>query len=150
MGSLLKGTRMTTIAWDGKTLAADRQAHHGPSNTKYECKKLRVLNGRAIAGAGIKCLNDAMASWIAYGGDLPEACKQGEYTVVVANAENECEVYEGVPIPLKIPAGVKLAWGSGAQAAMAAMECGKDAREAIEIASRVDLDTGCGIDSHTF
>ena len=141
---------MTTIAWDGKTLAADRQAHHGPSNTKYERKKLCVLDGKAIAGAGRASLNDAMANWITYGGDLPDACKEGEYTVVVANAENECEVYEGVPIPLKIPAGVKLAWGSGAQAAMAAMECGKDAREAIEIASRVDLDTGCGIDSHTF
>ena len=141
---------MTTIAWDGKTLAADRQAHHGPSNTKYECKKLRVLNGRAIAGAGMKCLIDAMTDWITYGGDLPEACKQGEYTVVVASAENECEVYEGAPIPLKIPAGVKLAWGSGAQAAMAAMECGKNAEEAIVIASRVDLDTGMGFDSHTF
>ena len=141
---------MTTIAWDGKTLAADRQAHHGPSNTKYECKKLRVLNGRAIAGAGIKCLNDAMASWITCGGDLPEACKQGEYIVVVAKGENTCEVYEGVPIPLVIPSGVKLAWGSGAQAAMAAMECGKNAEEAIQIASRVDLDTGMGYDSHTF
>lgn len=54
---------MTTIAWDGKTLASDRQAHHGPSNTKYECKKLRVLNGMAIAGAGIKYLNDAMTMY---------------------------------------------------------------------------------------
>ena len=141
---------MTTIAWDGKTLAADRQAHHGFSNSKYGAQKLWVRSGRAIAGTDRLDLSNAMADWIAFGGDLPEACKQGEYTVIVANGENDCIVYEGIPTPLKIPAGVKLAWGSGAQAAMAAMECGKDAREAIEIASRVDLDTGCGIDSHTF
>ena len=141
---------MTTIAWDGKTLAADRQAHHGTSNTKYERKKLSVLDGKAIAGAGRASLNDAMTNWITCGGDLPDACKEGEYTVVVAKGENNCEVYEGVPIPLVIPAGVKLAWGSGAQAAMAAMECGKNAEEAIQIASRVDLDTGMGYDSHTF
>ena len=62
---------MTTIAWDGKTLAADRQAHHGTSNTKYERKKLSVLDGKAIAGAGRASLNDAMANWITVFVEVP-------------------------------------------------------------------------------
>jgi hypothetical protein len=36
------------------------------------------------------------------------------------------------------------------QASLAAMECGKNAEEAILVASRVDQDTGMGYDSYTF
>jgi hypothetical protein len=43
---------MTTIAWDGKTLAADKCAWHW--SLKFRISKLRRLNDGRIAGCAVE------------------------------------------------------------------------------------------------
>ena len=52
------------------------------------------------------------------------------------------ELYEDSPTPLSWPADAAFAMGSGDQAALAALLCGKDPIEAVDIACRINNQCG--------
>lgn len=141
---------MTVIAWDGKTLAADKQG--GNEWTKYgTTTKIRRIRGHLVGCAGTSSLARAMLAWFEAGAveaDFPEAQSDTDKacTVLVITPDGRCTVYQSTPQPIEYENSY-YAIGSGQDAAAAVMELGHDARTAVEIASRVCVGCGNGIDT---
>lgn len=143
---------MTTIAWDGKTLAADRRAVR--SNLPYTVIKLRrTKDGRFLAGAGDIGVTIAMLDWLSEPSEtraVRPACQDHESDwadILEVFPDARCFVHERrgafeVLDPF-------FAIGSGRDFAIAAMALGQNAVGAVELASRFDIGTGNGIDSLT-
>lgn len=134
---------MTTIAWDGKTLAADRLLSCG--NARYTVAKIRRLDdGRLIGAAG----TDGPAAMEHVAGNmaaLPEDLKKGETTVCVIHPGGRAEHWNGESRYVVLDPFWAI--GSGRDFATAAMHLGKTAAEAVEIAARFDNGTGLGVDT---
>lgn len=131
---------MTTIAWDGETLAVDSQM-----TDSYD----------AITGRRVQKLFKVGERWIALSGDMQDCVlalrwfqrgePEGERPelnnfVGFVKAGRDCYRYEKKLARWKVenPA----ATGSGYQYALGAMASGKTAGEAIKIAARFDSSTG--------
>lgn len=140
---------MTCIAWDGKTIAADKRAVCG--NMVVTTTKLRSLagSGEVLAWSGAQDSGELVADWYTGGADIakwPE-CQRDEKTwcrLIVASPHG-VKVYERQPFGVAVEDPF-MAWGCGADLARAAMHCGKTAREAVEIACLYDNGCGNGID----
>lgn len=134
---------MTCVAWDGKTLAADKRVvYAGLARTVTKIFRVdNVLVG--IAGDGAQGME--MIDWIR-GGCAPDRFpasqrdKEQWATIAVIKADG-LWVYERSPYPMRIE-DKTYATGSGRDYALAAMHLGKTAREAVEIACL--FETGCG------
>lgn len=131
---------LTTIAWDGQTLAADSvltSCNNAPAGEV--AKAWATADGFRWAHSGAGQDNERLTKWTRGGrtGDPPK-------------------IEEGVLIRIS-PTGVvrqwwgmgwiqaradRSAWGSGERCAMAAMMAGADAQRAVEIAAFLDPDTG--------
>lgn len=136
---------MTTIAFDGKTLAADRQMS---SDGALYChvQKIHAVPGGFIAGCGHFAQVHKFIKWhlSGYKGDAPALDNFSGIVIVngkVALWEGDAEVpYE--------PSQVH-AIGSGATWALAALDFGKTAEEAVAYAATRDNGTGGGVDAVT-
>lgn len=140
---------MTVIAWDGKTLAADKRCTYG-SLIRTETKIFRV-GGVLCGGSGETSFVNGMIEWVRGGRDLqkfPEHQKSKDdwCSFLVIEADGTPSVYERTPYPIRYEDKF-LAIGSGRDFAMAAMHLGKTAKEAVEIASVLDNTCGNGIDA---
>lgn len=138
---------MTTIAWDGRTLAADRQATVG--NAVFMAKKLHRHDGWLLAYVGDADAGEEMLAWFR-AGSKPESFpeKQREYdrfSPLLAIRPGEILVFERTPHPVQYPPQ-RFSMGSGRDFALAAMHCGRTAAEAVEIAALFDPGTGFGVD----
>lgn len=129
---------MTTIAWDGKTLAGDRQ--HSMFN---DCapKVFRLENGGLFGACGEAQDSVAVREWLE-GGEKPKV-GDGFHAILIKNGD--LYVIENKLVLMK-PTRRFFAVGSGRDFAMAAMLLGKTAKEAIAIAAQLDVDTGEKID----
>jgi ATP-dependent protease HslVU (ClpYQ) peptidase subunit len=141
---------VTVICWDGKTLAADKMCADEWVK-RYVTKIRRIHDGERIAGAS----GDAdhcreLLAWVENGGAFPDHLR-GELraTALVIHRGGAACLYQRSPHPITLEPGPQ-AIGSGADAAMAAMLCGKTASEAVEIAAQVCRGVGGGVDSLTF
>lgn len=142
---------MTTIAWDGKTMAADKQSTGG--GMKYLCMSSKIHQGTyhgmpaLFAGAGTTVYSDAVIEWLCAGmpDDKPEMpTAPDSFTVLVAT---EVGLYEYIDSLRPIPLGVrKWAIGSGNEYAFGAMAAGAPAKKAVEIACAFDVHSGMGVD----
>lgn len=136
---------MTTIAFDGKTLAADKQAT--VSEMKSTTSKLYMVDGKAvgICGNAIKAME--FINWMLKKrkGKKPELDRH-EYVEFIMVDLNTGECWVTDKSLALLPYHAPCAIGSGSLAALAVMRLGHDAVKAIEIASEVDVYTGCGID----
>jgi hypothetical protein len=142
---------MTTIAWDGKTLAVDRQADNG--ETRETVTKLRwryTAEGKEVmAWTGFHEQGLWLAEWYFAGADRskwPEFQASKDWTILVVAGPKGVKVYERLPIAQKIEDAF-MAWGAGRNLALGAMAAGADACQAIEIATRFDIHTGQGVNS---
>lgn len=144
---------MTTIAWDGTTLAADRQAELG--DIKFEEQKLRpILTAPHLAsshvigwlvGCGRAEYTHLVARWICDRSkpeDKPDL-KDGEWHGLLL-INGACYLLEDNLVYMPCPD--RIALGSGKQAAMTAMRLGKTAAEAVAVACTIDPGTGYGVD----
>lgn len=135
---------MTTIAWDGSTLAADRRISSG--TVTYSTTKIRrTEDGRLIGATGDFGVCTAMLDWLEKGGSRP-SCQDGERWVSALEIMPDLTCWmhnrDGrwrVEDPF-------VAVGSGRDYAMAVMALGRTSREAVEIAARFDPGTGNGVD----
>ena len=139
---------MTVLAWDGKSFSADRQASAG--HMRYTVSKIFKVEDSVLGICGTLNTGIEMKEWFLAGADpkyFPECAAEDEDTELVhITPDGSVFVYVGSPIPFQIEDEV-CAFGSGAEAAWAAMLCGADSRKAVEVASRVNSSCGNGIDT---
>jgi hypothetical protein len=142
---------MTTIAWDGRTLAADQQRTNG--NTCQRARKLFDCGDYAFAATGMMSEIPAICRWLEAGApwnDRPECDGDdgGDAGLVVRKSDCALFLLQGKKTfsLIELPPGSAAA-GSGVDFALAAMACGKDARGAVEIAILFDAGSGLGVDS---
>jgi len=145
---------MTTIAIDQSlTMAADSQATVCSRRVQETITKIFQTNGYTIGVAGrysealafIEALEDALeraklqeSTYIPIEQGVMEDMEN--FRALMITPEGEVLEYEGsrFAVPVKAP----IAIGSGEDFALAAMECGKNAIEAVEVAIKFDVYSG--------
>ena len=136
---------MTTIASDGKTVAADGLRVIGNEPVEYDCKKLKLVNGKLYGVTGVYCYFDPFIAWHEAGAAMDSVPKVSSST-----ERNNCTllVFEETGItsyPVECPHPeffpYPAAFGSGADFATAAMMCGKTPGEAVSIAAQKNIHT---------
>lgn len=134
---------MSTIAYKDGIMAADTMSHWFYS--EYQSKKLFEMAGKLIGVAGGEGDAEPFANWITGLSDnKPELNdKDGFAALVVGNGV--CVQYDETLKPLCSEPYAAI--GSGAQYAIAAMDCGKSAHEAVQIAMHRDPYTGGKIET---
>lgn len=136
---------MTTIAFDGKTMACDTRVVCGSNyyntDTKMHENDTYVIGAAGDAGVGILLVKDD--------GILVPKHYDFDFSALVwvKDTETLCRVefYKSwdCALSLVIPvADAYAAVGSGAPYALAAMECGHSAPGGVHVASKFDPDTG--------
>ena len=135
---------MTTIAWDGTTLAGDTQASDENGIIYVPTKLRRLGDGRLLGAAGLAGSCNAMLDWIEEGckGDRPKFQDNEDDCAIVLEIRPGGSVFRHDRTgAFQLKAG-PTAVGSGAPFAMAAMVLGKTAVEAVRVAMELDPDTG--------
>lgn len=137
---------MTVIAWDGKTLAADKRATCGGGIARTVTKIRRVGNVlTAVSGDwDVAC---ELRAWWEAGSDpsaFPDCARDGDASLMVF-APGYIATFTSGPYPLPIEAE-RCAFGSGRDYAEAAMHLGFSAKRAVEVACHFQTDCGNGID----
>lgn len=133
---------MSVIAWDGRTLAADKRACIG-TLIRTTTKIFRV--GDALcAYAGDAAGGEEMLAWFRAGAkpaDFPAGQRTDEWAGLLVVRRGEILKYERSPHPVRFEDKF-FSIGCGRDFALAAMHLGHDARTAVEVA--IALDSGCG------
>lgn len=140
---------MSVIAWDGKTLAADKRASVGT----LICTTTKIFRiGEAlVAYAGSASFGEEMVAWFTAGAK-PEQFPAGQRSdddwsgLLVIRRDRPIEKYERTPHAVRFEDN-QFAIGCGRDFALAAMHLGKTAREAVEVAIHFDSGCGNGIDT---
>jgi len=133
---------MTVIAWDGKSIAADRLAVM--EGLRRTTSKLHRFNGRVLTFAGEQATGLALVRWYKDGADpakYPERQKTDDWTRLIVASAGGVEHFERQPFPIRVEDPFS-AWGSGRDFALASMYLGRSAEEAVRVAC--EFDTGCG------
>lgn len=144
---------MTTIAWDGKTLAADKR---GTTNgvVNVTTKIHRLLNGDLCGLSGDTAGNMEKLAWLAAGSvakDYPASQRDRSLfsdAMVIRAKDMVIFIHEDTPYPY-IVEDAQWAIGSGSSFARAGMRLGMSAAEAIAFAATFDCHTGNGCDTLT-
>lgn len=140
---------MTTIAWDGETLAGDKQATCG--NTAYPTTKVfkvKVKGKKFLVGfSGDLADGQAFVKFVKRGfKDKPEF---KNFTGIVVNQDGSIARYDQDPNYCVMHLE-SYAIGSGCDYALGAIAFGATAVEAVLIATDLDIHTGLGVDSVSF
>lgn len=132
---------MTTIATDGRRIAADGMTQHHGTIIRNDAYKLRRLpDGSYIGGAGQVDLIEQAIDLLRSKAPAP-ADVEGEYSLLRLHNYGGVAVYGGSilhPVYVTGPAAI----GSGMDFALAAMMAGASPQKAIRIASQLDPNTG--------
>ena len=144
---------MTTIAWDGKTLAADKRA----VSQNLILTVTKVFEGDGYIGAYSGNIDQGleMADWYAKGANpetFPASQRDKEdWTpfIIIHHDDLKIKSYERTPFAMTFEDKF-YAMGSGRDFAITAMHLGRSAIEAVEIASQLDCCSGNGFDSLGF
>lgn len=135
---------MTTVAWDGVTLAGDSQWMVGSTRVggSPKVRRLTAPNGRRVlfGFAGDSAYMQAYLHWLA-GGAQPTA-SGGSWQILMIDEERDIYYrHDGSPYWDRFgrrPCAI----GNGTRYAVGAMAAGADAVQAVKIARRLDTDTG--------
>jgi ATP-dependent protease HslVU (ClpYQ) peptidase subunit len=140
---------MTVIAWDGKTLAADRRVTTGDGAITTGTKIWR-LDDALVGYAGDGHTGRELLAWWKEGADpkdFPASAREDKASLVVVRRTG-IEQYVSGPQPFH-PENERMAWGCGRDFALAVLALGHDARRAVEIASELSAYCGNGVDTLT-
>jgi hypothetical protein len=141
---------MTVIAWDGRTLAADKRGTN--CGWVFPVTKIHSANGCLVGISGNLARGLERLAWFASNATIADYPRQDDgdsgYLFVV-RPDRTIAQYEqtGHPIIMECPTA---AAGSARDFALAAMACGKTAREAVEVACALSSACGNGVDTLTF
>jgi len=139
---------MSVIAWDGKTIAADKSSTCCEMRAPVT-KILRLKSGDVVAWTGGQEQGMALAEWYENGADRttwPEFQKGDDWTRLIVASKAGVFEFERLPFPQKIESPFR-AWGSGRDFAMGAMAMGADASTAVIVATTYNIHCGCGLDA---
>lgn len=140
---------MSVIAWDGQTLAADRQLTC--DGAVYHTTKVFNLGDRLIGYVGELAQCEELLEWYLAGAapdTFPSWQREPDTkpSLAVFNSDNTILLYEGSHVPIRIE-NQRFAMGSGAQFALGVMHFNGTAIAAVRIASNLDPWSGGGIDA---
>lgn len=140
---------MTCIAWDGKTLAADKRACYGVMICTVT--KIERVNDLLVGAAGELTFCRQLIAWVRSGRDPKDfpaiqSSKDDWQPLLVIETDGTPSLYERSPYPIRYEQQ-HVAIGSGREFARAAMHLGCDARKAVEVACALDNGCGNGIDT---
>lgn len=134
---------MTTIVWDGRQMVGDRQSTWGttPTLTRKVFSVSHPEHGSWVFGSCGRTYDcQAFARWAH--GEKTEP-KFHDLVVLAVNEKHEVWMFDEKGNWAKI--GVQQwAIGSGADYALGAMAYGATAWEAVQIAAKLDVNTGVG------
>ena len=134
---------MTVIAWDGKTLAADKLGVW--DGMKVTLRKIEVARGCLVGIAGSSGKSEELMAWFKNGAipsELPEFQRGSDWCpMIMINAAGHVHIYENAAMPARLY-NDKVAIGSGREVAATAMHLGLDAANAVRVCS--ELLNGCG------
>lgn len=131
---------MTTIAWDGQTIAADCRRSWGTSYKDGDVK-LMQRGDTIFAGLGCVALFMPMVGWYLAGADSATVpTVKDEDCALLVFKDGKCGMYKST-VPYLEEFTSPETWGSGGQYAMGAMCHGATAEEAIKIAAQCDMAT---------
>lgn len=139
---------MTVIAWDGKTLAADKRACYG--GMICTVTKIFRVGDLLVGGSGELPYVLAMIEWVRQGRQLeafPNAqrSKDDWQPLLVIEADGSPSLYERTPYPVRYEHQA-IAIGSGREYARAILHIGRSAREAVQVTCDLESSCGNGID----
>lgn len=140
---------MTVIAWDGRTLAADKRGTI--AGMAYTVTKIHRVRGELVAFSGSGSHAAEILEWFK-GDRKPETfprrtdADEAAGMLVIDKDRRVLQYAWNCPYPEMIE-GSFYARGAGRDYAMAAMHLGKTAREAVEVACAFDVSCGNGIDT---
>jgi hypothetical protein len=138
---------LTVIAFDGKTLAADKAC--ATSGYISTVTKLFRINGLPVALSGDETAAMAFLAWFGGARDpaaYPKLMETEETNAYVLEKDGFLRRYGKGPHPARIE-DTHFAAGCGRDYALAAMYLGKDAVEAVKVACALDTHCGKGCDS---
>lgn len=129
---------MTTIAFDGKILAADSQLTGSHIET-VSVQKIRKLKTGYMATAGDPGEAELVRKWIEAGRVWEKRPKVEDFHALIVRKNSVHFMGESLEeVPMKAPVAI----GSGSSIALTAMDCGKNAIEAVKLAIKRDPYTG--------
>jgi len=138
---------MSILAYDGKIIAADRQATRGGS--RCTCKKLLKVDGIVVGWVGVQVHGLVMMDWFFSGAKPSEFPDLGEErescTRLIVATRRGLDVYEQSHRAMSYVDKFQ-AFGSGMDLAMGAMAAGASAIEAVKITCKYDINCGMGVD----
>lgn len=137
---------MTTIAWDGMTLAADTRGVVGESLIIESHKVSRLADGRLYAACGRMADLLLVRDWLTAGGEKPAVDDTFAALLIETSGQAFRLEEKLIPVPLWEPFH---ACGSGRDFALAAMALGQTAAAAVLLAMRFDIWTGGHVESVT-
>lgn len=141
---------MTTLVWDGETLATDGRVSIGDMISSEDVTKVFLGNGIQVKGedviawalAGQFDVKDTIQDWLlaeASFTELNETIGDINYAIIVITTKEAYVTYSGAVG--WVPIG-PLAEGSGAPYATSAMKLGCSATRAVHHAKELDIYTG--------
>ncbi len=140
---------MTVIAYDGKSLATDRQSTSS-GLILAASKSMRLKDGTVLAWAGTSVQGLVLADLYRrkqLAKHWPDFQNGEKFTFLVVARKGKVVFYEQQRIPLPVEVA-PYAWGAGRELAIGAMAMGATAKQAVEIASRWEASCGCGVDNY--
>lgn len=121
-------------------MAADSQTEWYYS--EFGMKKIFRVKNMIVGYSGEMALGTQFIKWLSGKGDKPKFTDDDSFSAIVIK-KGKCYQYDKTLIPLYSEPYAAI--GSGAKFAIAAMDCGKCAKDAIKIAKRRDSATGGNI-----
>ncbi len=129
---------MTTIATDGRTMAADTMVNAGGYFVGSHAKIVRTLAGGIAGGCGSTIDNVLFSRFMEQGGDRPTLSDRFHGLILNADGSVDWIDERWEPIRYELPAAI----GSGDGYALGAMLAGASPERAVAIAAERDLHTG--------
>lgn len=147
---------MTTIAYRDGIMASDGKITSGDRIDWLDLKKVRKINNCLIGGAGRLRSVFAFFDWFERWSDaqvvqgqaphvdvfIPEGIDDEDFYGLVVFSDGTIFHYEGGKYSYEIPGEKYTSIGSGSYYALAALDAGVSAEEAVKIASGRDVFTG--------
>jgi hypothetical protein len=134
---------MTTIAMDGKTVAADTLRVSGTEIVDRQTAKIIVREGQTFAFTGDFGVFEPLIAWYLAGADVAQVPKldgDGSWLLLVPQRDHVWSYSKAMPYGDTFP--YPTAWGSGGPYAQGALLAGKTPAEAVAIAMKLDIYTG--------
>lgn len=141
---------MSVVAWDGKTLAADRAA--SCAGLVFPSRKIWRLDcGTVVATTGAAEVGLALLRWFKEGRKRElwpaiQSDKEQWSRLIFATPEGNCYWYEMLPEKQTVESDFD-AWGAGRDFALGALAMGADARTAVRVASQFSDSCGHGVEA---